>query len=67
LTHLAIATSFFPYDPAIDSVMGHRHLIMAYCLVWSVQLCYLLFVLRKWYSANKPEAEAAEYERTQEL
>jgi hypothetical protein len=47
--------------------MGHQHLIMAYCLVWSVQLCYLLYVLRKWYSANEPEAETAEYERTQAL
>jgi hypothetical protein len=57
----------FPYDPKIDSLMGHQHLIMAYCLVWSVQLCYLLYVLRKWYSAAKPEAEAGEYERAQEL
>jgi hypothetical protein len=56
----------FPYDPKIDSVMGHQHLIITYSLVWSVQLCYLLYVLRKWHTAGKPEVEAGEYERAQE-
>jgi hypothetical protein len=45
--------SIFPYDSKIDSLMEHQHLVMAYCLVWSVQLCYLCYVGRKWFSAKK--------------
>jgi hypothetical protein len=66
LAQLAIAAYVFPYDPRIDSVMGHQHLVIAYCLTWFVHLSYLLYVLRKWYTAGRPETEAGEYERTQE-
>jgi hypothetical protein len=46
------AASIFPYDPKIDSVMDHQHLVIAYCLTWFVHLCYLGYVSRKWYSSK---------------
>ena len=49
---LANACVLFPYDPKIDSVMDHQHLVIAYCLTWFVHLCYLCYVGRKWYSAK---------------
>ncbi len=54
-TYSALAAAIFPYDPKIDSLLGHRHLVMAYALTWLVQLCYLFYVARKWYSAGKLE------------
>ena len=45
--------SIFPYDSKIDSVMDHQHLLVAYGLTWFIQLCYLSYVARKWYSSRK--------------
>src|ERR1700733_9708504 len=45
--------SIFPYDSKIDTVMDHQHLLIAYGLTWFVQLCYLSYVGRKWYSSRK--------------
>jgi hypothetical protein len=52
MTAVSIVASIFPYDSRVDSVMDHQHLVMAYCLTWIVQLCYLGYVGRKWYSAR---------------
>jgi hypothetical protein len=52
LTPIAALASVFPYDPNIDSALAHRHLLIAYSLVWFVQLCYLLYVGKKWFSAR---------------
>lgn len=49
---IAALASVFPYDPNIDSALAHRHLLIAYSLVWFVQLCYLLYVGKKWFSAR---------------
>ena len=47
----------FPYDSTIDSVLAHRHLVIAYALTWTVHLSYLAHVARKWYAARAPEDE----------
>jgi hypothetical protein len=52
LPPIAALASVFPYDPNIDSALAHRHLVIAYSLVWFVQLCYLLYVGKKWFSAR---------------
>jgi hypothetical protein len=52
LPHIAVLASIFPYDPNIDSALAHRHLVIAYSLVWFVQLGYLLYVGKKWFSAR---------------
>jgi hypothetical protein len=52
MTLISAAASIFPYDPKIDSVMDHQHLVIAYCLTWFVHLCYLGYVSRKWYAAK---------------
>ena len=33
-------SNLFPYDPAIDTRMGHRNLILIYLIVWGVQTGY---------------------------
>jgi hypothetical protein len=45
-------SSFFPFDPTIDTSLGHRHLILAYCVVGAVQVSYLCYLLRQWKSAG---------------
>jgi hypothetical protein len=53
---ITATASIFPYDPKIDSLMAHHHLVIAYFLTWFVHLCYLSYVARKWYSAKKERA-----------
>ena len=52
MTHLSGFASIFPYDSAIDSVMGYHHLVIAYSLTWVVHLCYLGYVFHKRRSAR---------------
>ncbi len=52
MIHSTALASIFPFDPNIDSALAHRHLVMAYFLVWFVQLGYLLYVGKKWFSAR---------------
>ncbi len=37
----------FPFDPSIDSALEHRHLILAYLTVLSVQIGYLAYLVRQ--------------------
>jgi len=60
----AFAVRFFPYDPTIDSLLGHRHLILVYCLIWLAHLAYLAFVVGKWISVRREESESAALSRT---
>jgi hypothetical protein len=53
MSHISGFASVFPYDPKLDSAMAHEHLVIAYSLTWFVQLCYLFYVARKWYSARQ--------------
>jgi hypothetical protein len=45
-------SSLFPFDPSIDTSLGHRHLILAYCVVGAVQVSYFCYLLRQWKSAD---------------
>jgi len=51
-----LAFRFFPYDPAIDSPLGHRHLILVYCLIWLVHAAYAAYVVRKWMTVRREES-----------
>jgi hypothetical protein len=51
--HLFAVFTVFPYDPKIDSVMDHQHLVIAYCLTWFVHLGYLCYVWRMRYSSKE--------------
>ena len=46
-------SNLFPYDPAIDTPMGHRNLILIYLIVWGVQTGYAVYALAKWRVAVK--------------
>jgi hypothetical protein len=45
--------SLFPWDLQNESVLGHHHLIAAYCFAWGAQLAYLAYVGLKWRSLHK--------------
>ena len=45
--------SFFPWDRQNESLLGHHHLIAAYCFTWGAQLAYLTYVALKWRSLAK--------------
>jgi hypothetical protein len=53
VTTFATVIGLFPYDPKTDSALGHSHLILAYCVVWAVQLGYLAYVGIKRRTASK--------------
>ena len=54
-----LAFRFFPYDPAIDSPLGHRHLILVYSLIWLAHGAYAAYVVRKWMSVRREESQAS--------
>jgi hypothetical protein len=49
----SLLSSLFPFDARIDTRLGHRHLILAYCVVWAVQVCYVCYLLFQWRSAGR--------------
>ena len=38
--------------------MFHRHLVAAYAAVWFIQLGYLAYVGRKWFTARRTQRAA---------
>jgi hypothetical protein len=56
MKYLALA-SLFPWDRQNESVLGHHHLIAAYCFAWSIQLAYLAYVGLKWRSMSKASSK----------
>jgi hypothetical protein len=44
---------FFPYDPKIDTPLGHRNLVLIYVLVWGFQFGYAAYAVYTWRIANK--------------
>ena len=49
-----LASSYVvPYDPAIDTPLGHRNLVLIYVLVWGVQLAYGIFVALSWRASGR--------------
>jgi hypothetical protein len=45
---LFLIASLFPWDRPEESVLGHHHLIAAYCFTWGLQLAYLAYIGLKW-------------------
>jgi hypothetical protein len=45
--------SLFPWDRENESVLGHHHLIAAYCFAWGLQSAYLAYIGLKWRSLAK--------------
>ena len=59
-----VAFRFFPYDPAIDSALGHRHLILVYCLIWLAHAAYAAYVVRKLITIRRDESRATADSKT---
>jgi hypothetical protein len=57
---LAFMPHIFPYDPAIDTPLGHRNLILIYCVTWGLQLAYAAYALNKWRIARKETSSVRE-------
>lgn len=51
----AFIASIFPYDPAIDSPLGHRNLILIYLFVWGGQFAYGAYVIYKWRKISRSD------------
>lgn len=50
---LACFVRVFPYDPAIDTPLGHRNLVIIYCLTWGFHIAYAAYALNSWRLARK--------------
>ncbi len=55
---LLLSFPLFPWDQANESLLGHHHLIAAYCFTWGTQLAYLAYVGLKWRSLRKPSVKS---------
>lgn len=45
---LFAAARIVPFDPLIDTPLGHRNLVLIYVIVGFVQLAYAAYALHKW-------------------
>jgi hypothetical protein len=45
---LVVMNQIFPYDPAIDTPLGHRNLVLIYCITWGIHLAYATYAFNKW-------------------
>jgi hypothetical protein len=50
---LVMLPNIFPYDPKIDTPLGHRNLVLIYSLTWGLQLGYAAFAVYTWRVANR--------------
>jgi hypothetical protein len=48
-----LAFSLFPFDPQIDTPLGHRDLIAIYVVVWVAQSVYAAYAIKKYLSSAK--------------
>jgi len=53
LSALGLLAGIFPYDPAIDTPLGHRNLILIYASVWIGQIGYAVYAGYKWAKAKR--------------
>jgi hypothetical protein len=56
---LITLASLFPWDRQNESLLGHHHLIAAYCFTWGLQLAYLAYVGLKWRSLAKADRHSS--------
>ncbi len=50
---LVFLPKIFPYDPTIDTPLGHRNLVLIYILTWGLQFGYAAYTLYTWRIANR--------------
>lgn len=44
-----------PFDPSIDTPLGHRNLVLIYIVVGLVQLAYAAYALHTWRASGRPK------------
>lgn len=60
MTGLALLVApLFPWDRQNESILGHHHLIAAYCFAWGLQLAYLTSIGLKWLKLRKQSDESS--------
>ena len=47
------AASLFPFDPKMDTPLGHRNLIAVYVVIWVSQSLYALHAFNKYRASRK--------------
>jgi len=45
-----------PFDPSIDTSLGHRNLVLIYVIVWLTQLMYGAYAIRLWIFHRKNDS-----------
>jgi hypothetical protein len=54
---LMLLTPLFPFDPTLDTALGHRHLVIAYLVVLAIQGVYFTSLLRRRSRAKRDSRE----------
>ncbi|QHN04804.1 hypothetical protein FTO74_16640 [Granulicella sp. WH15] len=50
---LVFLPAIFPFDPAIDTPLGHRNLVLIYDLTWGLQFGYAVYAIYTWRVASR--------------
>ena len=61
---LVFLPKIFPYDPTIDTPLGHRNLVLIYALTWSLQFGYAAYAVYTWRKANRQKRFEKEWNTT---
>ena len=57
MRHALYLASLFPWDRQNESALGHRHLVLAYCFTWGIQLVYAAYVALKLRGLRKDSSD----------
>ena len=53
VTEALMLIRLFPFDPSIDTSLGHRNLVLVYVVVWCLHLAYLCYAVLQWKALGK--------------
>lgn len=54
MSNLLLVTSVIPFDPSIDTALGHRNLVLIYIVVWASQMAYAIYAVRSLLASSRP-------------
>lgn len=53
MSSILAAALIVPYDPSMDTPLGHRNLVVIYVVVAFVQIAYAAYVLHAWRASGR--------------
>ncbi len=54
MSNVLLVAAVVPFDPLIDTRLGHRNLVLIYIIVWVLQLAYAIYAVRSLLASDRP-------------